>query len=352
MKLYPNISLIFIIWCVSLSFISYFGFLSFPHSLRFDGNLFESLANWDGGHFLGIAEFGYREDFQYAFFPLYPLLIRALNQITQNYLIAALLISVGSSFLAINLLYKLVLKDFGRIIAEKAIWALFIFPTSFYFLTAYSEGLFLLSVVATFYFARRNLFLATLFAAAASATRLVGLALVFGLIVEVWSTSGINKKTWYVLFAPAGFVAYCFFLYIQTADPFYFVTAQAHWLRSLSIPGVGFWEAIKGITGGSLLRQNFNALLDLAFTIFGAGMILRAFRFLPISYSIYGLVSIALPLLTPSLSSMPRFLLPIFPIFILLALIKNQYAIFAYQLISIMLLSAFVTLFVNGYWVS
>ena len=41
-------------------------------------------------------------------------------------------------------------------IAEKVILALLFFPTSFYFLTAYSEGLFFFLIVATFYFLRHN----------------------------------------------------------------------------------------------------------------------------------------------------------------------------------------------------
>lgn len=342
MRFYSNISLIFGIWLLCLLTVTYLGFVSFPHSQKFSGNFFESLANWDGGHYLGIAEHGYREKFQYAFFPLYPLLIRFVNNVTQNYLATALIISIVSSFLALNLLYRLVSQYFDKKIAHKTILCLIFFPTSFYFLTAYSEGLFFLLVVVTFLFkSKGKFFWATVAASLASATRLAGLALVLALLIDVQTTTGINRKNWYVLLSPLGFVIYCWYLFNQTSDPFYFITAQTHWLRSLSVPGVGFWEAIKGV-----------AFLELVFAIFGLGMVLRAFRFLPLSFAVYGFLSILLPLLTPSLSSIPRFLLPIFPIFILLALIKNQYAAFAYQLISIMLLSVFAILFANGYWVS
>lgn len=353
MKLYPNITHIFIIWLVLVLFLAYFGFSVLPHSGKFSDNFFQSFANWDGGHYLGIAEYGYKEKFQYAFFPLYPILIKGVNSILQNYLLSGILISILSTFFALHLFYKLVVHDFDKKVAEKVILLLLFFPTSFYFLTAYSEGLFFLLVVLAFYFTRRgNLLLATIAVSLSSATRLVGLAAVFAFLYEVQSTRGINSKNWYVLFAPLGSVIYSWYMWTQTADPFYFFTAQAHWQRSLSIPGLNFWETIKSLAMPGFLTNNFNAFLDLIFATFGLGMIIRSARFLPVTYSIYGFFSLILPLLTPTLSSIPRFLLPIFPIFILLGLIKNNYINLAYQIISLMLLSLFIALFVNGYWIS
>lgn len=353
MKLYPNVSAIFVIWALSVFTIFFFGFSNFPHSGKFSNNFWENLKNWDGGHYIAVAEAGYKEEFQYAFFPLYPLSIRFINHFIQNYTLSAVLISVVSLLIAINLFYSLMSLDFSRKLAQTAIFWLLLFPTSFYFLTAYSEGLFFLLVVATFYFARRgNLMLATILVSLASATRLAGLALSLAFLVEVQTTRGISRKNWYVLGAPLGFVIFCWYLWTQTQDPFYFISAQTNWQRSITITGLSFWETVKSLTQPYFIAQNFNVFLDLVFAIFGLGMVLRSFRFLPISYAVYGFFSILLPLLTPTLSSVPRFLLPIFPIFILIALIKNQYVVYAYQLVSVMLLSAFAILFINGYWVS
>ena len=243
--------------------------------------------------------------------------------------------------------------DFDRKIADKVIAGILIFPTSFYFLTAYSEGLFFLLTIAAFYFLRtRKLFWAVVFASLASATRLSGLAVVLGLIIEVYLTEGINKKNWYILLSPLGFLIYCYFLYTNTGDPFYFITAENHWLRSLSIPGLGFWETLKSIFTPQFIEKNITAVTDLIFSIFGLGMVIRAFRFLPISYCLFAFISVALPLFTPSLSSIPRFLLPVFPIFILLAFIKDRNLSFFYQLLFIMLLSAFSIMYISGKWVA
>ena len=112
MKLYSNINFYFVIWLAAVLLSFYLGFSTLPHSGKFDNNFLGSFSNWDGGHYLGIAEMGYSEKFQYAFFPLYPLAIRLLNLVTQNYLAAAVLISLISTFLGLHILYKLVGHNF------------------------------------------------------------------------------------------------------------------------------------------------------------------------------------------------------------------------------------------------
>lgn len=351
MKIYSNLTKIFIIWAVAVLIVSFYSFSTLPHSNKFEYNFWQSFANWDGGHYLGIAKAGYSQSFQYAFFPLYPLTIKALTFVTGNYLLSAILISLVSTFLGLNILYKLVSLNFNKKIAEKVIITLLFFPTSFFLIIAYSEGLFFLLSIYAFYFLRQNkLFWATVAAALASATRLVGLAVVLGLFVEVWSIQKFSRKNWYLIFAPLGFLIYCVFVYLQTGDPFYFLTAENHWQRTLTTPGIGFWESLKILAGGNLTQ--INILFDLIFAIFGVGFAIRAFRFLPSSFAFYSLLSIGIPLLTPTLSSMPRFLLPVFPIFILMALIKNPYVQLIFQVLGILLLATFVGLFVNGYWVS
>lgn len=344
MKLYPSITKIFITWLVAVFLIFYFGFFNLPHSDKFSGDFFGSLANWDGGHFTGIAKNGYSENFQFAFFPLYPLLINLLNKITNNYLLSAVLISLGSAFLGLHVFYRLILQDFKKQVAEKAVLTFLFFPTSFFLLTAYSEGLFFLFTVSAFYYLRKNkLFWAVFFAGLASAVRLVGLAVAAAVIIDILTKEGLNRRNWFVLLSPFGIAAYCVFLYKQTGDFFYFITAENHWQRILAVPGIGFLES---------LRNMPNGILDLGFAIFGLGFAIRAFRFLPSPYAVYGLFAVVIPLFTPTLISMPRFLLPVFPIFILLALIKNRYFLLFFRLISLMLLGVFGALFVAGYWVS
>lgn len=353
MKLYSNITAIFLIWAFAIFAVFYFGLLAFPNSGTFSKDFLLSFSNWDGGHFIGIAQKGYQENYQYAFFPLYPVLIKSLNYIVGNYNLSAFLISAISAFFALQILFRLISLDFDKKLAQNVILFLLFFPTSFYLLLSYSESLFMLLTVLTFYFLRQKKFIwATLAAILVGSTRFVGLAVILGFLIEIQLTEGISKKNWYVLFAPLGLVFYCWFLYTQTGDPFYFVTAENHWQRYLSIPGVSFWESLKNLIGGQFLNSYPTLGLDLVLAIFGLGLTLRTFRFLPISYSIYSFISIFIPLLTPTLSSIPRFVLPIFPIFIVLALVKNEYLKLCYQVFGLMFLSALSILFINGYWVS
>lgn len=354
MRLYPNITVIFFIWVFSLFLITNFGIISFPSSGKFpSNNLVDSLANWDGGHFIGIAENGYSEKFQYAFFPVYPILINFVNNFVDNFKISAVLINFFCIFLGLQALFNLIAKDFPKKLSEKTILLLLFFPTSFFFLTAYSESLFILLTVLCFLFLRENKLLwATIFALIASGTRITGLAVVFAFLLQIQITQGINRKNWFVLLSPLGFIIYCWYLYIQVEDPFYFITAEQHWQRQITISGSAFWEAINLVLKGSFEAPNNMVLFDLSAAVFGLGLAIRSFRFLPAVYSVYALISVLIPIFTSTLTSMPRFLLPIFPIFLTLALIEKKEVKILYQVITLLFLGILSLQFVRGYWVA
>lgn len=352
MKLYLNVSVIFCVWALAVFAIFYFGFLSIPHSGKFSGDFIHSLANWDGGHFLGIAD-GYDEKFQYAFFPLYPLLINLISKLTGSFLPAGILISIVFSFLAVNLLYQLIRLEFGKQNGERGVLALLFFPMSFYLLTVYSEGLFLFLSIAAFFFVRKkHLFFATVAAALAGATRFAGLAVILSLFVNLYVTRQLNWKNWFVFLAPLGFVSYSVYLYIHTGDPLYFIQAENYWHRSLTIPGSAVVHSFKELIFSGLFIKDFSGFLDLIFTILGIGLVWKVWKSLGIDYAIFSGVSLALPLFSPTLLAIPRYLLTIFPIFIVMSLYKNKYVVVGYQIFSLMLLAAYAILFIGGYLVT
>lgn len=352
MKLYSNIFILFCIWFLAVVGVFYFGFNLFPHTDLFKGDLFASFANWDGGHYIGIAN-GYDEAFQYAFFPLYPIAISLVSEITHSFLVAGVLISVVSAFLTACLFYSLCKLDYESQVSFQIVENWLLFPAAFFLVTVYSEGLFCLLVLGTFFFARKNkLLLATCLASLTGATRLVGLVLVLAFLFEVISTQGFNRKNWFIIFAPFGFLIYAAFLYQNTGDPLYFLIAEGHWQREVGFPGMGIFNLLKNITTPGFIGSHSMDFLNFIFTVFGLGLIIRGWRFLRPSYVIYATFSIVIPLFTATLNGMPRFLLPIFPIFIVLGLIKNERVLFAYKLFSILLLALFAALFITGQWVS
>lgn len=312
-----------------------------------------NLANWDGGHYLSIAQFGYYQEYRYAFFPLFPLIVRLLTVITNSFLLSGIIISFISSLLGVYILYKLIRLDFSRKIATQTILTLLLFPTSYYLLAAYTEGLFLFLSVGAIYFTRKNkLILATLFALLSAVTRITGLAVVFSIIYMVFKKEGINHKNWYILFSFSGFLFYCIYQYIYTGDFFYFYTAQINWQRSFAIVGVSIWESIKSLIIFGINQNNFEVLINLIFAVFGFGMVVRSFRFLPRNLSFYSLIAIAFPLATTTLMSFPRFVLMVFPIFILIPILKKRWIKVVYYIISCIFLMFFSALYINGFWIS
>lgn len=354
MKLYPNITIFTAIWATVVLIVFYLGFSTLPHSNIFPGGFLKSLANWDGGHYLSIAQYGYQHPSQYVFFPLYPMLINLVSQVTGNYVVAAIFISFTCFFLAINLLYRLISLDFGKQFAQRGILALLFFPLSFHFLTVYTESLFLFLTVAAFLSAKkRNFLLATIFAAAASATRLSGLGVALSLVGLVFLTEKFNAKNWVVLLSPLGFLIYVLFLYHQTGDMLYFIHAESYfWKSGLVFPGSALVFTLKQLLTPDFLVNNFRVLLDFAFTMFGIVAVFKVWRRLGLDYALFAIFSMTLPLFSPTIVAIPRYLITIFPIFIMLGFVRNQYSILFYQIFGLMVATVYAILFINGYWVS
>lgn len=190
-------------WLVVILFVTYYGLSILPH-LVWPGQLewpnptldyWIRWSNWDGGHFRGIAEGGY-QPFQAVFFPLYPLLIKALMSIGIPSLWGGLLINQIATIIALWYLFKLVKLDFGDQIASKAILMILIFPTSFYLISAYSEALFLGLLLPAFYYARSGKwFLAFILAGLSAVTRLVGIGAIIAMTAEYYITN-IPRFEW------------------------------------------------------------------------------------------------------------------------------------------------------------
>lgn len=346
------------IWIIVVYGVFFTSFKYFPHKESL--NFFDNLRNWDGGHFIGIAKNGYSENYQYAFFPIYPILIKFVQYLIPSYLISAVFVSIFSTFLGIYFLAKLIKLELPKISSKKVIFFLLIFPTSFYLIIPYSEGVFFFFTTASFYFYRLsksrnrnlNLFLACFFASLASATRIEAVAVAIAILIDLYLAKKIKQDFWTVPIILSGMVFLSIFLYSQTKDPFYFLSAETHWQRSLSLPIAGFWQSLVYVFSHNFDNFVQITLIDILFAVFGVGMVIRAFRFLPFLLSSYALISILMPLSTSTLVSIPRFLLPIFPIFLLLSMIKNRYVSYIYILVSIILSIYFQVKFINGYWVS
>jgi len=312
-----------------------------------------SFGNFDGVHYLRIAQDGYAYQFTQAFFPLYPILIRLVSYVTfGNFVIAALLISNTAFLAGLIIFYKLITKNFNEKIAFWGCLFLLTFPTSFYFGAVYTEGISFFIIVLAFYlFEKNKILLSSIVGSFASATRLVGLFLAPSLVKRPEIKSLIP-----LLIVPLGLIAYMTYLTVEFNKPFYFLTAQSIWGQERSTTGIVllpqvFWRYFKILVTTSGLPL-FNAILELAATIFALIALTIATKRVKREWLIFSWLAILTPTLTGTLASMPRYILVAFPIFIVTAFIKSSRLKAALLIIFIALQAILVTLFTRGYWVA
>ena len=253
--MFTRILTLFLTWRVGLFFIAFLAILLFPkfgNSFPYSDQVLKvtglpswvwGFGNFDGVHYLRIAQNGYNAQYSQAFFPLYPLLIQIFANIfpkvetldTQiyvdpSYFFTAILLSNALFLFALILLYKLIRIDFNQKVAFSSLVLLLAFPTSFYFGSVYTESLFLLLTVGAFYFARKNNFLlAGVFSAFAGATRIFGLLLVPVILFEIYlklktkevkrSSSELTKAIVGILVAPFGALFYMLYLRLNFNNP-------------------------------------------------------------------------------------------------------------------------------------
>jgi hypothetical protein len=107
------------------------------------------LATWDAGYYLHLSQGGYAAgDRACAFYPLWPLAIRAATPLAGgDPLVAGLVLSNGASLAAWAMFYTAVGRRWGPAAAGWALALLVSFPGALFFQFPYTESLFLLGVV-------------------------------------------------------------------------------------------------------------------------------------------------------------------------------------------------------------
>jgi Gpi18-like mannosyltransferase len=315
-------------------------------------------GRWDAVHYLDIATQGYQGT-DMAFFPLFPLLIRIVGSLAGNHLIAGLLISNASFFFGLLYLYKLLEREYDRAVARRAIFYVSIFPTAVYFAAVYTESLFFMLTVASFYYMReRRWWIAGILGFFAALTRVEGVLLIVPFFIEWWSQDRTQgARAIYDLAAgamiPLGLAAYMAYLWVLRADPLYFSHVQIHWNRHLAPPWVSMINAFGKVAHGPGAQLVANQSLEIAFTLLMIAVLIGGLHALRPSYIAYMALSILVPMSTSNLMSMSRFALVLFPMFAILARwgerpwVNNVILAF-----SLPLLGLFTVLFADWYWVA
>ena len=286
--------------------------------------LLDFWGSWDTGWYMDIASNGYSSHMKengeanYAFFPLYPLLVGIIGKIIGNVFIAGLLVSNIALILAAVFLYKVVRHDYGESTAMKSLLILFAFPFSFVFSGMFTESLYLFLFLLIFYFAQQRKWWAVgVTGIFLSLSRLIGVFSILPMIIEFFTALKKNTQKKLLPFLwlgliPVGTVLFMIFNYVLSGNPFGFMTVQAAWGRAIVGPI-------------AVLQFAFSHPEDIALqfglwtTIISFLLIAVSWKKLKPSYLLASFYSILIPLST-NMDSMPRYILPIFPLYIAIAL--------------------------------
>lgn len=220
----------------------------------------QALCRWDCGWYIGIAERPGYHGFpipggnnvgSWGFFPLYPLLVSALTSVVPlPTLMVGSLTSMLLSFIAALAAWPLL----GRNIRAYTLYCAFLLagPFSFHVTTMLTESLFVLLITLVFLMLQRCRYLAAgIFSALLSATRIVGVFIVFATLaklVEDHRREGGTMRAFpaallarpdlllAVVISPLGLFAYMLYLHLLIGDGFAFSHVQRAFGRSIADP--------------------------------------------------------------------------------------------------------------------
>ena len=308
----------------------------------------DAVQGWlrfDSGWYVNIADNGYffvdGQQSSVAFFPGYPLTVRAVSYITGNTAIAGLLVTFLSGAAVSLLWWQWVCAHVRATARTTAFLLLLLYPYAWYLYgTVYGDALFLAAVLAAFVLVEGgHPWWAALAGAFATFTRPVGPAVVLGLLAVAVHRSGALRRTVELGMARArlqvdrtkltpgvfgvglsagGLIAYCTYLWIRFGDPVAFLTTQ-------SSPG---WD--QGVGPRTWLKFGFLNLLrerqpfvirlipPAIATVFFLCVIPAVWRRFGWGYGVYTAAVVIIPAIgSGDFQGMARYLLAAFPVFAL-----------------------------------
>lgn len=290
---------------------------------------FDIWLRWEGIRFLAVADHGYvgpeSTPNATAFFPLFPLLLRALTAIGIPGVLAGMLISAVASWVALAYLY-LLSEEHGRGTGRRAVLYLALFPTAVFLIAPYSESLFLAGAIAAFYYARRERWhLVGIPAAVAMGARFAGVFLLAGLVVEFLrqrpsSPARMANASLSVLIGLLPLLGYAAFLSQAKGDPFYFfVDQRLGWGRAFTGPLASLATSIGNLDLTDSANMMMSYRLELAGAAFGIALVGWAMARREWGYAAFMGLTMAALLTSTEYMSVPRIVLTFFPAAIFMA---------------------------------
>jgi hypothetical protein len=300
----------------------------------YPNEFFNLPARWDTGWYLGVAIDGYQwrpdqANYQQniAFFPVYPMLMRYGSLfVARQYMWVGVLVSFVSFFFALTYLFRLARGSIGDDAAAAAVALVATYPFALFYSAAYTEALFLLTIVAACYhFERGELWKAAAWGIIAGLTRPNGclLSVPLGLMAirPLW-TSGWRPVIPRLAAAAApgiGMLLYSAYIYGLTGNPLQWAAQNAAWGRVYRSVDVLVGERINFLQQHGFYDYASTRGLDMLYVtcvIFTLGSVWPVYRRFGVPYAALILVNVLPPLAMGGLLSMGRVTSVIFPTFL------------------------------------
>ena len=357
----------------SIAFIA--NLLFAPHSVRpfaipFERAKFaEIFAAWDSGWYFDIASRGYyfNADGQssIAFFPLYPMLMRAVawpfGGTDKAIWVAGIVVSSAAFALALLAVHRFTQQMFGdREVARRAVLYLALFPFSLFFTRVYAESVFLLtSVLAVSRAYDGRWWRAGVWGALATLARpngiLIGLPLALLALGGRPAARVLASRFTALLLIPIALAGYCAYVYTLSGDPLGWLSAQAHWGYSLGHPP---WQQLLKMIG-RIVKYGFYDYFFVSnmapFRLFhGVAALIfltltpAIFKRLGVAMGAYVLATLLVSLSGNALEGVGRYSAVLFPAFMLMGSFKSPRLHEAILIVASLFLALFVSLFGTG----
>jgi hypothetical protein len=304
-----------------------------------------AFTRWDGQWYVVTAQHGYPTTIPelpdgeaspsgLAFFPLFPLLIRAVVVVTQlPYPFVAIVLAHLFGLAVAVLVWMLVQRISGRDAADRAAILFCFFPGAYVLSMAYAESVMLVAATACLIaLLDRRWVVAGLAAAFATAARPNGLALCF---CCAWAALAAIRRDrdWRALLAPAlspiGILAFFAYLAVRTKPDrlAWFRVEREAWEDSFDAGWTMFGNAIEIVTqGGEKLRDlNYSMPAAGLLVVAAAGYLMWRWR-PPAVVVIYTVIVIVLAIGSQQLGARPRFIFTAFPLVAAMAIAVRGHA--------------------------
>lgn len=329
--------------------------------------LLRTLARWDSSWYLDIAQHGYHHvsvwpggDSSFAFFPLFPWLVRALSFVTLGSpLLAALVLATALGAVGALLIWRLTAQIFGDEVAYRAAALFCFFPASFVLSMAYTEALTIAAAAGCLLaLSRRRWILAGGLGAAAAMTRPTAAVLIVAAAwcaVSAWRRGEGNRPFWAPVLTAAGTAFVIGYQWVLSGHPFEWLHVETQAWHDRSGFTVDAVHRFFSYVSAPTFSFGIGGLNDLVWTtgfiVAAIGAVLMVRRRLPAPLLIYGFGALLFAVSSFDVGPRPRPLLVAFPIIIAIAasargwvwrvvIVASAAGLLALSLVSFLTLSA------------